>query len=324
MVDRLLAAALVVPFALGMRSTAPDQGDVELTFRDPEIVESSGLVVQHGLVFTTNDSGDTGRVFAVDGSTGRTVGVTLWSAAPTDVEALAPAGAGSVWVGDLGDNPASRDSVQVTRVAVGRGDRTVEEPAYSLVYPDGPTDAESLLRHPVSGRLYVATKSVFGATLYAAPKRLRADAANPLTAVGSVLPIATDAAFFPDGRHLIVRDYSQAAVYTFPDLEKVATFRLPTQEQGEGIAVADDGSVLVSSEGQFADVIRVRLPDDVLASLDGAPGSGTGSGPGGTYSREGVELPERDPVDRPVWPWFLTGWIAVGGLVLLMRSLGRR
>ncbi len=335
MLDRVLAAVLVVPFALGMRSSAPDQGEVELTFRDPDIVESSGLVVQDGLVLTTNDSGDTGRVFAVDPATGETVGVTRWSDEPTDVEALAPAGRGSVWVGDIGDNPGSRSSVQVTRVAVGRGDRSVEEPSYSLVYPDGPTDAESLLRHPVSGRLYIATKSVFGATLYKAPKRLSADAANPLKVVGGVLPIATDAAFFPDGRHLVVRDYAQAALYTFPDLEKVATFRLPTQEQGEGIAVGDDGAVFVSSEGQFSDLVRVRLPEEALAAL-ADPGSGpgeptaspttpgAGESSGGTYSREGIELPEQEPVDRPFWPWFLTAWIALGGIVLLMRSLRRR
>ena len=160
-------------------------------------------------------------------------------------------------------------------------------------------------------------------------------AANQLTAVGAILPIATDAAFFPDGQHLVVRDYAQAALYTFPDLERVATFRLPTQEQGEGIAVGDDGSVFVSSEGQFSDLVRVRLPEEALAALDGTgsgPGTptaapttpGAGESTGGTSSREGTELPEQDPVDRPFWPWFLTAWIALGGIVLLMRSLRRR
>ena len=69
---------------------------------------------------TTNDSGDSGRVFAVDPATGDTVGTTSWSPAPEDVEALAPAGPGHVWVGDIGDNRRARDSVQVLRVPVGR------------------------------------------------------------------------------------------------------------------------------------------------------------------------------------------------------------
>ena len=52
-----------------------------------------------------------------------------------------------------------------------------------------------------------------------------------------MLPIATDGAFFPDGRHLVVRDYGRAVVYAFPVLEAVAEVDLPEQQQGEGIAV---------------------------------------------------------------------------------------
>ena len=250
--DRVLAGILVVPFVMGAAAAPSHPGRVEFTFRDPAIVESSGLVVQDGLFVTTNDSGDSGRVFAVDPATGQTVGVTGWSDDPTDVEALAPAGRGAVWVGDIGDNTASRDSVQVTRVPVGRGDRTADAPTYELTYPEGAVDAETLLSDPTTGRLYVATKNVFGGSLYEAPARLDADGPNRLREVGPVLPIATDGAFFPDGKHVILRDYSQAVVYTFPALEEVGSFRLPDQEQGEGLAVAADDAVYVSSEGQDA------------------------------------------------------------------------
>ena len=66
---------------------------------------------------TTNDSGDTGRVFTVDPATGETVGTTDWGNDPQDVEALAPLDDNDVWVGDIGDNAESRDSVQVAPVA---------------------------------------------------------------------------------------------------------------------------------------------------------------------------------------------------------------
>ena len=59
---------------------------------------------------TTNDSGDTGRVFVVDPATCRTVGVTTWGGEAEDVEALASAGDGML-VGDIGDNTAARDSI---------------------------------------------------------------------------------------------------------------------------------------------------------------------------------------------------------------------
>ncbi|MCW2791414.1 MAG: hypothetical protein JWO76_512 [Nocardioides sp.] len=324
--DRLLAGVIVVPFALGLSAgAAPDRGEVAFTFQDPAIVESSGLAVQGGLVLTTNDSGDAGRVFAVDPATGRTVGVTRWSDEPTDVEALAPAGGGEVWVGDIGDNTGSRDSVQVARVPVGRGDRSVDVATYDLTYPHGPADAESLLADPATGRLYVATKSVFGGRLYEAPATLSADAPNRLRPVGDVLPIATDATFLPDGEHLVVRDYSQAAVYGFPSMERLATFRLPRQDQGEGIAVAADGTLLVSSEGQGSDVLRVALPDAVRRALEPTSSPSPSVAPsGGSRSRSGEELPETTDTERPAWPWLLTGAAGLVAVGVLLRSLRTR
>src|SRR6266508_3762795 len=144
----LAGAALAVPFAMGTAAGSTPDGEVVCRLLDPQIIESSGLVVAGDLLVTTNDSGDTGRVFAVDPDTGETVGVTTWSDDPTDVEALAPAGEDAVWVGDIGDNPASRKSIEVTRVPVGRSDRDVDEETYDLAYPGGPVDAESLLSDP--------------------------------------------------------------------------------------------------------------------------------------------------------------------------------
>ena len=147
-----LGALVLVPFLVGAAAGAPGAaGHPAFRFQDPEIVESSGLVVlpgtgpDGGLVVTTNDSGDSGRVFTVAPATGATVGVTSWASDPEDVEALAPAGPGQVWVADTGDNRHARDSVSVLRVPVGRGDRDVVPETYDLVYPDGARDAEALL-----------------------------------------------------------------------------------------------------------------------------------------------------------------------------------
>ena len=146
--SRLLAVLVALPFLAGGVTAAltADRGEVVMTFSDPEIVESSGLVVRGGLLSTINDSGDTGRVFtvALDGAeAGGTVGVTRFAESPVDMEALAPAGPGEVWVGDIGDNGAARSSISVTRVPVGRGERSGTYPTYDLVYADGPRDAET-------------------------------------------------------------------------------------------------------------------------------------------------------------------------------------
>jgi hypothetical protein len=319
------AALLVLaPFVVGVASASGTTGTHVLSFADPAIVESSALVVEDGLFLTTNDSGDSGRVFAVDTS-GDTVGVTHWSSDPTDCEALAPAGTGEVWVGDIGDNLDNRPSVTITRVLVGRGDRNVSATPYRLTYPDGPADAETLVRNPVTGRLYVATKEVFGGTLYAVPRHLSSTGTNALHAVGRVLPIATDGSFFPDGRHLVVRNYTSATVYAWPSLRRVASFSLPTQRQGEGIAVASDGSIYVSSEGPRSAVLRVHLPADVRRAIATAsPAPHPSSSPSAPVTDPAGPAETTEDTSRSAWPWAAGGLLAVIALLVLLRALRPR
>jgi hypothetical protein len=324
-------AALLAPFAIGLASgAAPGEGRVLFSFADPEIVESSGLVASADRVWTVNDSGDTGRVFTVDTATGETVGTTFWADGPEDVEALAPAGPGRVWVADIGDNARARESVQVTRVAVGDGDRTVDEETIDLVYPEGPRDAEALLVDPTTGRLHVVTKGVFAGEVYAAPPEMADDAPNRLGLVGRVAGLVTDGAFFPDGRHLVLRTYSRAAVHTWPDLEPIGSWDLPDQPQGEGIAVTPDGEVLISSEGQGAEVLQVQVPARVERAM-AEPGptpttfvSPTTPSPTGEWTAdEGTagEDAATVPAGRDAWPWLAGGLVGLLALGVLWRSL---
>jgi len=262
-------------------------GRVVFSFVDPAITESSGLVDLGSVMVTTNDSGGDPLVFVVDPKSGRTVGRTTFTDAVTDVEALAPAGGDTVWVGDIGDNDAQRDSVQVYRVPVGRGDRRVDAPAYQLRYPDGPHDAESLIAGP-GGRLYVITKGILGGTAYVAPRHLDAGRANTLQPVAPVDVWATDAALFPDGKHVLVRGYDTAAIYTFPGFGPVASFALPRQKQGEGVSISSSGRIRLSSEGRNSAVLQVALPDDVRALVEPtAVTPSAGSSPGPTGSTRG-------------------------------------
>jgi hypothetical protein len=312
----LVALAVAAPFAMGVAVTpSPPHGTLVMTMTDPAIVEASALVVQDGLFLTTNDSGDTGRVFAVDGS-GRTVGVTHWSGDPTDCEALAPAGPGHVWVGDIGDNTAERPYVSIARIPIGHGDLTVHPTIYRLTYPHGATDAETLVRNPATGRLYVASKNFAGGTLYAVPRHLSATEPNRLTAVGRVLPIATDGSFFPDGRHLVIRNYTSAEVYDWPSLQPVGSSRLPAERQGEGIA-ATSGSVYLSSEGPQSPVLDMRLPTTVrramAAPATSPPASPSVSPPSRASGQPALDSPN-DPASHDAWPWVAGGLLGVAAL----------
>lgn len=333
----VLAALLAIPFVIGTAvGLNPESGDEVLAFQDPAIVESSGLVaLDGGLFVTTNDSGDSARVFTVDDD-GETVGVTTWASTADDVEALAPAGDGEVWVGDIGDNPGEREEISVARVPIGPGDRDAEVATYSLDYPDGPRDAEALLAHPVTGRLYVVSKVVFGGTMYEAPERLQTGSPNRLRAMADVTGLVTDGAFFPDGRHVVLRTYTKALVYSFPDLTLLGEIDLPGQRQGEGIAVRDDESLFLSSEGVNAPLLRVEVPDeirDAMAAPDGpepspsesaSESAATTTSPSPSASTQAPPEAPRQEARPDVTAWLVGLGVMALIVITLLRALRPR
>ena len=159
---------------------------------------------------------------------------------------------------------ARSDSIAVFRVAPGGS----EAARFELTYPDGPRDAETLLAHPRTGRLFVVSKTVFGGTVYAAPRRIEPVVPNPMRAVAVVPGLLTDGAFLPDGRNVLLRGYADASLLSFPDFAVLGSFELPEQEQGEGVAIGDDGRILLSSEGRGAEVLEVKLPQRLQMVVD--------------------------------------------------------
>jgi hypothetical protein len=306
----LLAGVALPPSAAYGEDRDRLPAEVLFRFADQEIFESSGLVDDDRVVYTVNDSGADAVLYGVDPATGRTVTRTTYADEARDTEALAPGPGHTVWVGDIGDNRESRDDVTVHRVQPVDGDRTGV--AYSLRYPDGAHDAETLLAHPRTGRLFVVSKSVFGGTVYAAPSRLRGgDGANRLRPFAEVAGLVTDGAFLPDGKRVVLRTYGTASVYTFPGFELLGTVRLPRQRQGEAVSVSPSGRVLLSSEGVDAPVLRVVLLADLLEA-DQPPATPPGPEPA-TPARSSRA---NEPEPRSAGDWALVALAAagVGGL----------
>lgn len=314
------AASAEVAGSTATVASASQREDVVTTFADPDITEASGLAVLGERWATVNDSGDSARVFLVDPATGRTDRTIPFAAEARDVEALAPApDASAVWVGDIGDNRAVRPQVRVHHVSVTGSDR---RSTLTLNLPGGPADAEALLAHPSTGELVLVTKGILGGEFLAVPDRARRDVASgqdrstrARTLPGRAPSLVTDGAFLADGRHLVLRNYGTAFLYSWPALERIGSFPLPAQQQGEAIAVDGDGSLLLASEGLHAPVLRVRMPSTLGRTAQDRP-----SAPTSAAAEPSRATPAEDQVESRRWG--PVAWVSVAVLVVGVLSLG--
>ncbi|MFD3698593.1 WD40 repeat domain-containing protein [Streptomyces sp. NPDC058646] len=283
----VVAAVAVAVLPPGAASAAEGPGAASFTITDPRIKESSGLAasrIHPGVYWTHNDSDDGPYVYAVDSATGRTVArVTLTGVGtPRDVEAISLGPDGQLYVGDIGDNlDGSWDHVWIYRFQEPKqlGDTTVKATRFTVKYADGPRNAEALMVHPVTGRVYIASKSEEKGGLYEGPAELSAGAPNVFRRVAG-LPWVTDGAFSPDGGHLALRGYFFAKAYPWKDgLPQGAGERVdaPWQGQAESVTWTADGSALMfGAEGGSSRVIAVPAgPAPAASPTPGAakPGS---------------------------------------------------
>jgi len=241
----------------------------------PEATELSGLALsrrQDGVLWTHNDSGDRLGLGVIALAGPLLADLDVPGAEAVDWEDIAVAD-DKVYVGDIGGGKTDRSTIDVlvfdepeTLV-----DGSVTWSKVTLTYPDGAHNAEALLVHPRTGRLYVVTKGLLGGEVMAAPATLRADRPNVLRPVARVGGLVTDGAFLPDGRHAVLRSYGVATLYDVPGWHAVASLRLPAQPQGEGLAVTGSGRrLLLSSEGAHTAVLSVPLSPRMVAALDPA------------------------------------------------------
>lgn len=232
-----------------------------------QIRESSGLAQSRrdpGVFWTHNDAGNAPIVFAVSGdgamrSQARITGARLedWE----DIESGTCGGANCLYIADIGDNDATRSMITVYQV---------EEPAIGAAasanavvrtarYPGGPRDAEGMF--VLSGTIYVVTKGRTGPIeLYRWPQ---GQGTVTLTKVAELLPkprssqdLVTSASASPDGKWVAIRTYRTLYLYRASELTGsgkatpvTADLSASGENQGEGLAILNDGTVWLSSEG---------------------------------------------------------------------------
>ncbi|WP_431996669.1 WD40 repeat domain-containing protein [Streptomyces fungicidicus] len=300
----MLAAALLMS-APAVPASAAD-GDEGFTVKDPRITESSGLAASRlhpGVYWTHNDSDDGPYLYAVDSATGETVArLTLTGiGSPRDVEAISIGPGNRIFVGDIGDNLGGTwPYVWIYELPEPKElkDATVRATQYVVKYSDGARDAESMVVHPKTGRVYIVDKKEEGGHLYEGPAKLSATGDNVFRPIAPVELWATDAALSPDGEQLAVRGYFGGIHYSWNggELQRKGRLSVPLQGQGESVTYSADGSRLMyGSEGTQSAVESREAPGGGARKGSSAGGgsaegaeSGGGDGTGGTVKAGGV------------------------------------
>ncbi|MFB7306673.1 WD40 repeat domain-containing protein [Streptomyces sp. NPDC056192] len=324
------AAALLVLAGAAVTATpaTADDGaaDRSFTIEDPRITESSGLAASRahpGIYWTHNDSDDGPYIYAVDSRTGKTVAtITMRGVgAPRDVEAISLGPDGNLYVGDIGDNlNGSWDHVWIYRFREPKvlKDATVRATQFDVKYADGARNAEALMVHPKTGRVYIASKNEDGGGLYEGPARLTTGRTNVFRRVGEV-PWVTDGTFSPDGKELVLRSYFSARGYAFEDGRLGADHRVdaPLQGQAESVTYTADGSALMfGSEGARSEVVRVDVAGARGNGSDSASPSKDDGGASSAGGAGGSEMKGSTLVGAVLLA-------AVGALVLMNRRRKR-
>ena len=243
------------------------------------IPEASGLALSHrtpGVLWTFNDSDDP-AVYALDRDGAVRGHVVVQGVQTKNWEdiSVGPCGSRScLYIADIGDNHQRRDTIAVYRVAEPAPTDRETAPADAFIarYPDFPHDAEAMFVTPDEG-LFIVTKDK-PAAVYRFPEPLQPGRMVTLQQVG-LLPMGgvTDAETSPDGVWVGMRSKEEMLFFRTQPLTSGRTehgtpinLRGLHEPQGEGIAIAGDGTVFLASEGGNKDVpgtftsVKCRFP----------------------------------------------------------------
>lgn len=238
------------------------------TLRGDRLMELSGLASDGDLLYAVNDGGSQVEVVVLNDECEQQRTITA-NIDPYDIEDLALARDGTLWLADTGDNGKDRDTVALIKVSPDGA-----ASLHRLTYPDGQHDTEAILLDR-SGRPHLVTKNLLGQSeVYRPTGALRSPGPTRLAKVADVTfqvsdtpggpreagpagsLLVTGGAVSRDGKVVALRTYNDAYLYPAPDGNVVKALRrtpvhipLPNEPQGEAIAFMPDGTLLSAGEG---------------------------------------------------------------------------
>lgn len=297
-----ISAALILSAGCGSAPAGTEAKSPNATYDAPKVIgqirsaditESSGIAsskCQKNVLWTHNDSGDEAFIYAIDPS-GNSLGT--WKVPNVknidweDIALVKTAGKCYIYIGEIGDNKTKRPEHNVFRVpepsvAAADSDSSRQSPLttadadiLNFSYPDANQDAESLLVHPISGEVYVVTKRVSGpAGIYRLKPDFNKQTIQKAEKIGELSVPAIPNGFLtggdisPDGKRVIICDYTQAYEYVLPDGEKdfetvwkqtPESIDLGKRKGGESVCYSADGlSIFATSEGRNSPMIEIK------------------------------------------------------------------
>lgn len=293
---RLLISLVVLCFLMAYARTKkqdhqPVTGKLDDKAMD-EISDISASSIYPNIYYVHNDSGDTSRFFAItpEGhlkSTFYFIGhpkQELFGVRDCEDMAVGPGPKPNdsyVYLGDIGDNNASRKYLTVYRfneneLNTNTKVSNVSTVAVNLKYPDGPKDAETFMVDPVEKLMYIVSKRKGSVNVYTAPLTYKADDTLMLTNrcqlhFRGIQPLKWIVAgdISKDGKQVLLKSYVKVYYWKREGNEPIwQTMQRPPQElpyeqekQGEAIGFAPDGkSYYTTSEGANAPVYHYQIP----------------------------------------------------------------
>lgn len=292
----LLWMLTVLPWVI-QAQTIEKRSATAVILKDKRINESSGLArsLKNPEVFWThNDSGGEPCLFAINREGKTLAKVRVPHAANFDWEDLTEGrdaeGRPCLIIGDIGDNLKLRATLQIYCVRepdlpkdANKEIESSEPEVWHLSYPDGRKNAECLMMHPITQRIYLISKDEDGhSAVYQMPTVRTTGKAYTLIKVCDLLfpPLArkgkrpsmncmtTSADFSPDGTRLVVSTYNYLYVWRLNSklsLEAAlqATPKIiepPLTKQMEAVCFDRDGETLwITSEQLPTPLYRLPL-----------------------------------------------------------------
>tara|TARA_B100001989_G_scaffold253310_1_gene239842 strand:- start:22783 stop:23820 length:1038 start_codon:yes stop_codon:yes gene_type:complete len=253
-----------------------------------QLNESSGLAASRlnpGAWWSHNDSGGRPRLYALDEKGTHLGTFTVQGASNFDWEDMAagpcPNGAHCLYIGGFGDNNYIRPNIMIYRVLEPKVDfqnktngTTGQADVFTLTYPDGAHNCETLLIHPKTRDIILVTKEKNNTGIVYMLPGDKAPGKHTLKKVATLnIPgggTFTGGDISPFGDQVMLRTYNHVFLYAVgsdgipKDSNRFGTLTPPAVSQGESLAYDIDGiNVLLTTENAPMPIYKlpcVNLP----------------------------------------------------------------